>query len=157
MDTENINEIEDPNRNDRVASIHSESGLSVIKFGGKLGLSPSMLSRVLNKKKKVTENIANRIEKAFGYRAEWILYNEEPQKVDPFQGLSLMDKIKLEILNDVPEETLELMIEYFQLKYGKQRLEYHGRVRAIFQKANDKILGKEEKSKIKTEMQTNSS
>ena len=107
---------EDKERLKRVQKVFNEKKVSGRKFAGSIGLQPGSGAKLLGGITKLTKTLARSIELEYGYRANWLYYGEEPEKVDPLEKLDPIQRIQLDILNQdgvAPElkaESLKVMV-----------------------------------------------
>ena len=107
---------EDLVRLKRVQKVFNEKKVSGRKFAGSIGLQPGSGAKLLGGITKLTKTLARSIELEYGYRANWLYYGEEPEKVDPLEKLDPIQRIQLDILNQdgvAPElkaESLKVMV-----------------------------------------------
>ena len=107
---------EDKERLKRVQKVFNEKKVSGRKFAGSIGLQPGSGAKLLGGITKLTKTLARSIELEYGYRANWLYYGEEPEKVDPLEKLDPIQRIQLDILKQggvAPElkaESLKMMV-----------------------------------------------
>ena len=107
---------EDLVRLKRVQKVFNEKKVSGRKFAGSIGLQPGSGAKLLGGITKLTKTLARSIELEYGYRANWLYYGEEPEKVDPLEKLDPIQRIQLDILKQggvAPElkaESLKMMV-----------------------------------------------
>ena len=103
---------EDLVRLKRVQKVFNEKKVSGRKFAGSIGLQPGSGAKLLGGITKLTKTLARSIELEYGYRANWLYYGEEPEKVDPLEKLDPIQRVKLEILDsggNNPEQKVDFI------------------------------------------------
>jgi hypothetical protein len=103
---------EDKERLKRVQKVFNEKKVSGRKFAGSIGLQPGSGAKLLGGITKLTKTLARSIELEYGYRANWLYYGEEPEKVDPLEKLDPIQRVKLEILDsggNNPEQKVDFI------------------------------------------------
>ena len=66
--------------NDRVKEIRKAEGLTLAKFGEKLGVTNMAISNIENGNRSVTGQMLKSICREFGYREEWLRDGIEPKQ-----------------------------------------------------------------------------
>ena len=148
---------EDKERLKRVQKVFNEKKVSGRKFAGSIGLQPGSGAKLLGGITKLTKTLARSIELEYGYRANWLYYGEEPEKVDPLEKLDPIQRIQLDILNQdgvAPElkaESLKMMVlnQAHGVLLGMMMISFRHSINIQTRGAPNKILDKYEQNRIK--------
>ncbi|MBO5033468.1 MAG: helix-turn-helix transcriptional regulator [Lachnospiraceae bacterium] len=99
--------------NDRVKELRKSLGLTLDKFGERVGVSRGAVSNVELGKRAVTEQMFKSICREFNVREEWLRDGIEPMRptIDVFSQLSITDN-----------QLKQIIINYFQMTPEDQKL-----------------------------------
>ena len=80
--------------NDRVKEIRKAEGLTLAKFGEKLGVTNMAISNIENGNRSVTGQMLKSICREFGYREEWLRDGIEPKQPPKLEEDELSEYIE---------------------------------------------------------------
>ena len=92
--------------NDRVKEIRKEEGLTLAKFGEKLGVTNMAISNIENGNRSVTGQMLKSICREFGYREEWLRDGIEPKQPPKLEEDELAEYIEDLLSTESPTYTL---------------------------------------------------
>lgn len=86
--------------NERIKQLRKELGLTLEKFGERIGLRKSSLSQIENGVNGVTEQLIKSICREFNVREEWLRTGEEPKYVQMSRDERVADIVKKALASD---------------------------------------------------------
>lgn len=92
--------------NDRVKEIRKAEGLTLAKFGEKLGVTNMAISNIENGNRSVTGQMLKSICREFGYREEWLRDGIEPKQPPKLEEDELAEYIEDLLSTESPTYTL---------------------------------------------------
>jgi transcriptional regulator with XRE-family HTH domain len=92
--------------NDRVKEIRKAEGLTLAKFGEKLGVTNMAISNIENGNRSVTGQMLKSICREFGYREEWLRDGIEPKQPPKLEEAELAEYIEDLLSTESPTYTL---------------------------------------------------
>lgn len=92
--------------NDRVKEIRKAEGLTLAKFGEKLGVTNMAISNIENGNRSVTGQMLKSICREFGYREEWLRDGIEPKQPPKLEENELAEYIEDLLSTESPTYTL---------------------------------------------------
>lgn len=92
--------------NDRVNEIRKAEGLTLAKFGEKLGVTNMAISNIENGNRSVTGQMLKSICREFGYREEWLRDGIEPKQPPKLEEDELAEYIEDLLSTESPTYTL---------------------------------------------------
>lgn len=115
--------------NERIKQLRKELGLTLEKFGEKIGVGKTAISKIENGDRSVTDQMFKSICREFNVREEWLRTGEEPKFV-PVSTFNLDEFVKAKGATDTEIELVktyfeldsdirDTIIEHFAKKFGK--------------------------------------
>ena len=92
--------------NDRVKEIRKAVGLTMEKFGERIGIAKSTISNIENGNSNVSEHMLKSICREFGYREEWLRDGIEPKQPPKLEEDELAEYIEDLLSTENPAYTL---------------------------------------------------
>lgn len=92
--------------NDRVKEIRKAEGLTLAKFGEKLGVTNMAISNIENGNRSVTGQMLKSICREFGYREEWLRDGIKPKQPPKLEEAELAEYIEDLLSTESPTYTL---------------------------------------------------
>lgn len=115
--------------NERIKQLRKELGLTLDKFGEKIGVGKTAISKIENGDRSVTDQMFKSICREFNVREEWLRNGEEPMFVpvstfnlDEFVKSKGASDLELEIVKayfELDEDVRDTIIEHFKNKFSK--------------------------------------
>lgn len=100
--------------NERIKQLRKELGLTLEKFGEKIGVGKTAISKIENGDRSVTDQMFKSICREFNVREEWLRTGKEPKFV-PVSTFNLDEFVKAKGATDTE---IELVKTYFELDAG---------------------------------------
>lgn len=92
--------------NERIKEVRKESGLTMEKFGERIGVTKSTISNIENGNRNATEHMIKSICREFGYREEWLRDGTEPKQPERLDEDELAEYIEDLLSTENPMYTL---------------------------------------------------
>lgn len=92
--------------NERIKEVRKESGLTMERFGERIGVTKSTISNIENGNRNATDHMIKSICREFGYREEWLRDGIEPKQPERLDEDELAEYIEDLLSTENPMYTL---------------------------------------------------